>query len=65
MEWIIQNREWVFSGIGVAILLLVINLLQQKRRNKTRQTKGDFIQINSGSGDNVGRDKITKINKEK
>ena len=35
MNWILENKEWIFSGIGVAILLSLLELLRNlKSRNK-------------------------------
>lgn len=31
MQWLINNREWVFSGIGVFILTLIISFLFKKK----------------------------------
>lgn len=30
-DWIVQNKEWVFSGIGVFILGLAIALFRRKK----------------------------------
>lgn len=31
IDWIIQNKEWVFSGIGVAIITLMLGFLYKKK----------------------------------
>ena len=37
MEWIINNKEWIFSGIGVAVVSLIIGLfLKQKPIQSTK-----------------------------
>jgi hypothetical protein len=33
MHWIIDNKEWVFSGIGVFLLSLIIGFFINKSRN--------------------------------
>jgi len=38
MEWIISNKEWIFSGIGVFIIGLVISIFR-KNVNKKKTTK--------------------------
>ena len=37
MEWIFSNKEWIFSGIGVLILTLLINFFI-KKNTKNKQT---------------------------
>lgn len=34
LEWIIENKEWVFSGIGVAIIFYILNLVFSKESVK-------------------------------
>jgi membrane protein implicated in regulation of membrane protease activity len=42
MNWILANKEWLFSGIGVFILSLVISILFKKfRMNKQVQKSGN------------------------
>jgi len=38
-SWIVLNREWIFSGIGIFILGLVIALLQRRKKSSA----GDII----------------------
>lgn len=45
MEWIIANKEWIFSGIGVFIIGLVISLLRKNQKKKT-------VKMNQKSGSN-------------
>lgn len=33
MEYISNNYEWIFSGIGVVAIGLLINLLRKKEKN--------------------------------
>lgn len=47
MKWIIENADWVFSGIGIAILTVLGGLFRKKKLdNKNSQT------INSGNNSN-------------
>ena len=40
LKWIYDNKEWVFSGVGVAIVtVLVSSLLLNKRRNSPGQNQ--------------------------
>jgi hypothetical protein len=55
LEWIMKNKEWVFSGIGVAALSVIIGWLRSKRGSGT---SGNSVQqVHTGSGDNVAGDK--------
>ena len=33
VSWIVENKEWVFSGVGVAVLSLLIALITRRRRS--------------------------------
>lgn len=41
MEWIIENIEWLFSGVAIAIPLAIIGWLTSSRRTKQIQKSGD------------------------
>lgn len=66
LDWIRENKEWLFSGVAVAVPLAIIGWLCSKRSKDdskggpTEPTTYSVKQKHSGSGDNVGRDKITK-----
>ncbi len=66
LDWIIKNKEWLFSGIGVVILTGIIGWIFRKRKKgesgkgTTEPTTYSVRQKHTGSGDNVGRDKNTK-----
>jgi predicted tellurium resistance membrane protein TerC len=72
MEWLIKNKEWVFSGIGVAVLawiggwLFLRSKSETARKQKQIQRSGDnSINIQAGGnihwGDKIdGRDSKTK-----
>lgn len=56
-----KSIEWIFSGIGVAILGVIGKWLWSRRKSEAKKTSTYSVkQTNSGGGDNVGRDKITK-----
>ena len=38
MEWIINNKEWLFSGVGVVIIVAVIRYLWTKSKTKKEIT---------------------------
>jgi hypothetical protein len=41
MEWIAENKDWLFSGIAIAIPLAIIGWLISSRRNKQVQKAGN------------------------
>jgi len=59
--WIIQNTEWVFSGIGVVVITSIVRLIFKKKGSSSKQT------IRSGAGSTnfqAGQDINIKMNKE-
>ena len=55
LEWIMKNKEWLFSGVAVAVIGAGIGWLRSKRDSGT---PGNSVQqVHTGSGDNVGGDK--------
>ncbi len=36
MNWIIENKEWFFSGIGATILTIIVSLFFQSSSKKKR-----------------------------
>ncbi|CAD7550943.1 hypothetical protein [Aeromonas hydrophila] len=41
MEWILENKEWLFSGVAIAIPLAIIGWLFFGKINKQVQKGGD------------------------
>jgi hypothetical protein len=39
MEWILANKEWLFSGIGILILGLLIKQFKKKKTLKAIKMK--------------------------
>ncbi|MCI5114995.1 MAG: hypothetical protein D3921_14370 [Candidatus Electrothrix sp. AW1] len=74
LAWIIENKEWLFSGVLVAVIGAVIGWLRSKQSKgeinigSRNNAKGDqhinigssVHQPNSNGGDNANRDKISK-----
>ncbi|MCK5762911.1 MAG: hypothetical protein KAH05_02210 [Clostridiales bacterium] len=38
IEWILNNKEWVFSGVGVAIVVTLLAVLKRKNNSGNNQT---------------------------
>jgi hypothetical protein len=56
MQWIIENKEWLFSGIGITIVSWVLSKVFKKKNtkpNKTvmKQTSGHSSTNIQASGD--------------
>ncbi|MDX1721593.1 MAG: hypothetical protein R3355_00630 [Pseudomonas sp.] len=61
MEWILKNKEWLFSGIAIAIPLAIISWLISSRRNKQIQKSGDnSTNIQIGGNFKIGGNKDDK-----
>jgi len=39
MDWIVENKEWIFSGIGVFVLGFVISIFARKGKQKSIKMK--------------------------
>lgn len=59
MEWIIQNKEWLFSGVLIAIPIAIISWLLTTNGKKQKGGKGSTniqvgrdININNKEGNN-------------
>jgi len=61
MEWILNNREWLFSGIAIAIPLAIVSWLIPSRRKKQIQKSGDnSTNIQIGGNFKIGGNKDDK-----
>lgn len=58
MEWIIENKEWLFGGILISVPLAVIGWIISVRGNKQIQKGGNGSNnIQVGGNLEIGRDK--------
>lgn len=57
MQWVIENKEWVFSGIGVFALSLVVTfILNRKKSTSQIQKSGKNSKNYQAAGDiNIGK----------
>lgn len=39
MQWLIDNKEWVFSGIGVLVISIVFGLFMKTRQTSIQKQK--------------------------
>ena len=57
LEWIADNKTWLFSGLGVAIPLAIVGWLfsRPSSRSAQKQRGGDgSVNIQAGEDANVG-----------
>ena len=52
-NWIIANIEWLFSGIGVTILGVIIGLFSKKKHKKSAMEKSIKIEQNNNGQNNT------------
>jgi len=58
MDWIVENKDWLFSGIAIAIPLAFLGWLISSRKTKQLQKGGDnSTNIQVGGSLNLGRKK--------
>ena len=53
MNWIIENKEWVFSGIGVLAITLVMRLFLFRSKKPKMSQKSGSHSVNIQAGKNV------------
>lgn len=56
MQWMIDNKEWLFSGVGVFAITVIISIITSKKRTiKQTQKSGSNSTNYQSSGDiNIG-----------
>jgi predicted negative regulator of RcsB-dependent stress response len=56
MKWIIENQEWLFSGVAIAVPLAIIGWFLASKKQVQKQKSGSHstnIQITGGI--NIGK----------
>jgi hypothetical protein len=59
LDWLWKNKEWVFSGVGVAALVGFLGWLRSKRKSGSRlhqsqQSGHNSTNIQAGRDVNIG-----------
>ena len=52
MQWLLTNKEWIFSGIGVSIIGVLISLFFSRKKPSQSQKSGDHSE-NYQAGGNI------------
>lgn len=55
MHWILQNKEWLFSGAGIFIITLIFTFLQ-KRKKAEKKMKMKQKSGNNSTNMQIGGD---------
>lgn len=57
MNWLIENKEWVFSGVGVFVLGLVITFLARRQKagsqKQTQKSGSNSTNYQAGGDINI------------
>ena len=58
MEWIIENKDWLFSGLAIAVPLAIVGWIFSTRGNKQVQKGGkNSTNIQVGGNFKIGSEK--------
>ena len=60
IEWILENKNWVFSGIGVFLFTIIISLVRKFFLNKKYNYDEFEIQGNNNDTTRISKDNISK-----
>ncbi len=44
-NWLSQNKEWVFSGVGLTVITFLFNLLKKKIKVKEKDSSKNLVTI--------------------
>lgn len=53
MTWINDNKEWLFSGVGIAIITLVFNAFKKRNKLNKLQPQNKQVQKNGNKSKNI------------
>jgi hypothetical protein len=53
MQWIIDNKEWIFSGAGIFILTLIIGVFVKKSSTSKQIQKSGSNSTNYQAGGDI------------
>lgn len=58
-SYLCDNKEWIFSGIGVSVIGLIIGFIAKKKRDDTNQNKqSSFLNFGSNVTQIIGKDTV-------
>jgi uncharacterized membrane protein YczE len=53
MKWVIDNKEWIFSGIGIFVLSLIISIYVKKKSSVKQIQKTGAKSTNYQAGGDI------------
>jgi len=53
MQWIFNNKEWVFSGIGVFFMTVIFTVIYTKNKSNSQKQKSGSSSINIQAGGHI------------
>ncbi|MCG8423989.1 MAG: hypothetical protein MJE77_39360 [Proteobacteria bacterium] len=56
MNWLLENKEWILSGVGVAIVSAVLRLLWVRKGAQSQHAGDNAVQIQGGRDVTIGND---------
>lgn len=63
IQWIIANKEWVFSGIGLSLLTILIGFFKKKRLiNQSKKNGNNSTNIQAGQNIRI-KNELSKTKK--
>ena len=66
IEIMSNNKEWLFSGVGVAIVVFVYSIISKKRKNKSPLIKvtitgGAFLSYEDDTPVTINKNEISRL----
>jgi len=56
MSWLLENKEWIFSGVGVSVVVFIFSIFNKNGRLKQTQKSGRSSKNYQAGGDiNIGK----------
>jgi hypothetical protein len=63
IDWVVENRQWVFSGIGVAVVVAVSRLIWRHRSEGIQEQSGGDQSMNLQAGRDIHIDSTRRSGK--
>ncbi|BDB71708.1 hypothetical protein Cthiooxydans_41200 [Comamonas thiooxydans] len=54
INWFSNNKEWVFSGFGVTLILLIISLFKKSKPSQYQKSGNNSTNYQAGGNINIG-----------
>ncbi|MCI0365029.1 MAG: hypothetical protein L0219_14220 [Phycisphaerales bacterium] len=56
MRWILENKEWLFSGVGGLVVVALINLFFRNKKGKSQMSSGGDVNVRGDMRAGDGKD---------